>query len=315
MSRVSKYVVLGGIGGGGDGGGALPFAYELEKRGVGVVFASFVNAFVSEIKQARVITGSLVRVYPYSYSPSFRFFEPSVAMLGYETYVVCTKESKDKVVKAMEWVIDTYGPKALIYVDMGGDALVFGDEPLVGSWKEDMAGLSILSEVSRKKNVRAFLGVGVLGGEAGGKGLSLPHLAENIEKLVRMKAYYGYYEPRDNVKKKLLNTLPRLLKKTPSAMLTLYFDSLRGVTGVKEYHVLYLQGTYPVKPYYRYHFFFDPVAVCKKSIFCQYMRKHWRRGARTDRIRKYIRRTPRMNLEKTVKKMLEKEFAIDKIIL
>jgi len=71
------------------------------------------------------------------------------------------------------------------------------------------------------------------------------------------------------VLRKTLNLLPKLLKRASSAVLTLYLDSLRGLMGMREHHVLYLQGKYSVKPYYEYHFFFDPVKLCKRSYLSQ----------------------------------------------
>jgi len=305
-----KVVLVGGLGGGGDSGGAIPIAFELGRLGIGVVFAGFVNARVEDIRGAEWVAGALLRVHPGSSSGSVRFFEPSIARLGYETYCICCRESRSKVLEAVEWLVDNYGVETIISVDLGGDSLVFGDEPLVGSWKEDMAALSILAEVSKKNNVKTYLAVAVLGGEAGGKGLSLPHLAENIQRLVRDNAYHGYYEPMGTVREKTLRVLPVLLKRTPSAMLTLYLDSLSGKTGTRNYHILYLQGKYTVKPYYRYHFFFDPVKVCQRSMFCQHMMRQWRQRARTDIIRKTIRRTPRLSLDRVVERLLKKPFII-----
>ena len=311
---MSEIVVVGGLGGGGDSGGAVPIAFELERLGIRVVFAGFVNARVEDIRGAERVAGGLLRVYPGSSSGSIRFFEPGIAGLGYETYCICSKEPRPMVLEAVEWLVDNYGVEAIISVDLGGDSLVFGDEPLVGSWKEDMAALSILAEVSGRKTVKTYLAVAVLGGEAGGRGLSLPHLAENIQRLLRDNAYHGYYEPAGAVQEEALRVLPVLLKKTPSAMLALYLDSLSGRTGMRDYHVLYLQGRYPVKPYYRYHFFFDPVKVCRRSRFCQHMMRWWRRGARTDLIRKTIRRTPRLSLDRVVERLLEKPFMIGECV-
>ncbi len=311
---MNRNILIGGLGGGGDSGGAIPIAFDLNKLGINTVFAGFIYARSRDIVKGVTITGALLRVYPYTSSPSTRFFEPGIASLGYETYVICCKEPRSKVLEAVKWLIKNYNVKTLIYVDMGGDSLVFGDEPLVGSWREDMAALSILAEISKKGFAKTYLAVGVLGGEAGGKGLSQPHLAENILRLLQDNAYYGYYEPNGETRRKTIHTLSRLLKRIPSAMLTLYLDSLHGVTGMKEYHVLYLQGKYPVKHYYRYHFFFDPLIVCKRSRFCQYMMRNWRDKIKTNTIRKKIRRKPSINLDHIIEKLLEKKLDLEKII-
>ncbi len=50
----------------------------------------------------------------------------------------------------MKWLIDKYKPKATIHVDMGDDSLLFGDEPYLGSWEEDMLASSILAKLKKK---------------------------------------------------------------------------------------------------------------------------------------------------------------------
>jgi len=49
----------------------------------------------------------------------------------------------------MKWLIDKYKPKATIHVDMGDDSLLFGDEPYLGSWEEDMLASSILAKLKK----------------------------------------------------------------------------------------------------------------------------------------------------------------------
>ncbi len=260
-------ILVGGLGGG-DSGGALPIALQLNKLGFKVVIASFVGARERDIHGARKVTNALLEIAPSSSSPSVRFFEPAMASLGYKTYCICLRESRNVVMEAMKWLIDKYKPKATIHVDMGGDSLLFGDEPYLGSWEEDMLALSILAKIKKRGLIKTYLAVGVLGGEEGGK-IPQQYLAENLVTLMRDGAYYGYFVPEGRLKEQTLEKLSKLLTISQSTMLSLYLDSLRGFVGMKEYHVLYLQGKYAVKDYYKYHFFFDTEKVCRRSKLCR----------------------------------------------
>ena len=300
-------ILVGGLGGGGDSGGALPIALQLNKLGFEVVIASFVGAREKDIHRARKVTSALLEITPSSSSPSVRFFEPAVASLGYKTYCICLRESRNAVMEAMKWLINRYKPKATIHVDMGGDSLLFGDEPYLGSWEEDMLALSIIAKIKKKGLVKTYLAVDVLGGEEGGK-IPQQYLAENLVTLMRDGAYYGYFVPEGKLKEQTLEKLSKLLTISQSAMLSLYLDSLRGFVGMKEYHVLYLQGKYAVKDYYKYHFFFDPEKVCKRSKLCRQVMRQKSLDKRG------VRKKPSLRLEDVIKDMLKRKVNLKELL-
>ena len=71
---------------------------------------------------------------------------------------------------------------------------------------------------------------------------------------------------------------------------------------MKEYHLLYPHGKYPVRGYYKYHFF-DPMKVCKMSYLCRFGRKP----------NKAFRR-PSVKLGDVVNKLLEKKVDLSKLV-
>ena len=309
---MEETVLIGGLGGGGDSGGALPIALELNKLGIRTIFAGFVNAKQRDIRGAERITEALLRVTPDSSTRRVRFFDPIISSMGYETYCICSREHRKAAVEALEWLIKTYKVKALIYVDLGGDSLVFGDEPRMGSWRADTRALSVLAEIGRKGLAKTYLAVGVLGGEGGGS-ISQNHLAENVMNLLRDGAYYGYYVPEGEAKEEVIQLISEVLRRVPSGMLKFYLDSLRGLTGLRDYNILYLRGRFYVKEYYKYHFFFDPVKVCGRSWLCQRMTE---RGfvSKGEIITRSIRRRPPIRMEDAVKELLKKRINFNEII-
>ncbi len=304
-------VIVGGLGGGGDGGGALPIALELGRLGVRTVFVSFVNLRQGDVINAEQVKWGLLKINPGSYTYK-RFFEPRIASMGYETYCLCLREPRKALVEAYSWLAERFNAKVSIHVDLGGDSLVFGDEPRMGTWRADMKALSVIAEMGKRGIVRPHLAVGVLGGEGGGE-ISQNHLAENVLRLLEEGAYYGYYEPEGELRKEVISRLSELLRAVPSGMLSFYLESLRGKTGLKRYNMLYLRGMYEIKDYYKYHFFFDPVGVCSKSWLCQQM---MRKGyvSRRELEGRSIRRRPPTELEQAVKELLKKKVDLEKLI-
>ena len=272
MSRFS--VALGGLGGGGDVGGAMSIAIPFRRLGIEPVFISFGNCRVDDISGASRVSGAILKITADSWS-SGRFFEPHVASLGYETYLVCTRERKCEVVGGLKCLVRELGVEMFIVVDLGGDSLVFGDEPLLGSFKTDMLSLAALTEVAGETGLRVILAVGALGLEGGGGELSLPHLADNLLRLYRTGAYIGCYIPPKEVFGEVIAAMNYLLSRERSAMLTLYRDALLGKIGRRRYDVAYLHGEVTIKPYHGYLFLFKAKRVCEHSILCREALKGW----------------------------------------
>ena len=309
-------IVVGGLGRGGDVGGGLVIGLHLMRLGVKPIVASFLRCKTGSIVNGENITEALVRVTPRSYS-SGRFFEPHVSGLGFETYVLCVEERKEDVVKGIEWLVRKRRVRVWFATDLGGDSLVKGDEPLVGSYKTDMRALAALSEAIEKYGLKGFLAVGVLGLEGGGKELSQAHLANHVMELYMDGAYRGYYVPPKNLVSSIMNMLSYLLGRQRSAMLTLYRDTLGGFVGRRRYDVVYLHDIVEIKPWHKVLFIFDAGMTCERSIFCRKAREGWshglRRAARNRKIKR-LKKGEAPKLDSVVEILMRRPFHLERIV-
>lgn len=266
-----RRVALGGLGGGGDVGGALSLAMPIRALGLKPVVVSFNDCRADAIDDAESIGKAVLRITPNSRS-RLRLLEPLVASLDFETYLVCLKEGRDEVIRGLKSLSENLGFEVFIAVDLGGDSLLYGDEPSLGSYKADMMSLAALSKASEEQGFKALLAVGALGLEGGGV-LSLPHLARNLTRFT--DAYLGCYKPPAEVLSTVLNALNYLLSRGKSAMLTLYRDALAGAVGKRRYDVAYMHGEVLVEPYHGYMFIFDAPLLCKLSKLCREVKERW----------------------------------------
>jgi len=156
------------------------------------------------------------------------------------------------------------GARAVVGVDFGGDALVKGDEPDVGSAYEDAMTIAALS----KAEVKAMLGVGMLGAELGGR-IPASILAENIVKIARGGGYLGAYEPQGETLGEFLRAARLLLQRAPSFMLTAYVDALEGRLGERQYDAAYFHGVFKVEPHHCHIFVFKAEAVAQFNRLAQ----------------------------------------------
>ncbi len=264
--RVGEVVAVGGLGGGGDSGGALSLAIALRRAGVHVIVVGMVPYRLSDIRGAEKVTGALVKVSKSTRAPD-RFFEPHISALGWETYALCLYEPIDSLLEGGEALIER-GVGAWVGADFGGDAIVRGDEPSVGSVVEDAVGLAVLVETTRRGNAKSLVAVGSLGAEWGGC-IPMELLAENVVALNRRRAYLGAYEPRGEAKHEFLSTAEFLLSRVPSFMLTVYRDALRKRYGKHRYRVAYFKGFFTVKELHRYIYMFKARPVFELNAFCR----------------------------------------------
>ncbi|RLE78017.1 MAG: hypothetical protein DRJ52_10885 [Thermoprotei archaeon] len=307
-------VAVGGLGGGGDSGGALAFAIPLRRKGIEPVFIAFARCSTDTILRAEKYTGAVVKVTFSSWS-SGRFFEPHIASLGFETYVICLKEKKRDVIDGLEKLVSELNIRIFISIDLGGDSLVFGDEPLLGSFRTDTLGLASLSTISENLGVRAYLAVGVLGLEGGGRDLDIEYLADNLVKLSESKAYLGSYRPPQEAVSEVAATMGYLLSREKSAMLTLYRDALLGKLGTRRYDVAYLHAEVCVKNYHGYFFVFNALKVCELSKLCKAAREGWSLTLkRVARHRKIRRLKTRRDLDKIAEYLLKRKFDLTKVL-
>ncbi len=309
-----RRVAVGGLGGGGDSGGALALAIPLKLRGVETVFIAFGNCRVSAVLNAEKISSAVLRVTGESWSGG-RFFEPHIASLGFETYLVCTRELGRTVISGFLELLEDLGVSLYIGVDLGGDSLMFGDEPLLGSYITDMLSLAALSEALEKLGLTTLLGVGAIGLEGGGEMLSPSHLAENLMHLYSSGAYIGCYRPPPSTLPKVLNAISILLEREKSAMLTLYRDALSGKLGFRRYDVAYLHKVVEILNYHGDIYMFNAHTVCEASNLCRAARRGWlpelKRAAGFRKVRKRPKDTA---LNKVLELLRKRKAPLDKII-
>ncbi|HDM92574.1 MAG TPA: DUF1152 domain-containing protein [Candidatus Korarchaeota archaeon] len=259
-------ILVGGLGGGGDSGGALAIALAL-RRHANVAILGAVPCRSSDLVRAKRVAGSVFEVTPRTWV-SGRFFESRIASLGWEVYVACMEDGLEGAVEGLETLISQRRVDAIVGVDLGGDALLRGDEPELGSAAEDAMGLALLSEVSRELGVKVLVAVGALGAEMGGV-LDMGLLVENMVRLERASGYLGAYRPRGEVLREFTDSARRLLEEVPSFMLTVFLDALLGNLGERRYRVAYFDGTFRVEPHHAYLYVFEADKVCEASELCQ----------------------------------------------
>lgn len=253
---------MGGVGGGGDSAGALSIATALRMAGAEVAVLGMLNCAAGDVQRAERLAGSLLAVRPDSWAGG-RFFEPHIAGLGWDVYAICLREGLEKAVEGLHY-LKSMGARAVVGVDFGGDALVRGDEPDVGSAYEDAMALAALY----KAGVKAVLGVGMLGAELGGR-IPTPILAENAVEIARGGGYLGVYEPQGEVLWEFLRAARLLLQRVPSFMLTAYVDALEGRLGERRYDAAYFHGVFKVEPHHRYIYVFRAEAVAQFNKLAQ----------------------------------------------
>jgi len=255
-------ILVGGVGGGGDSAGALSIATALRMAGADVAVLGMLNCSVGDVQKAERLAGSLLAVRPDSWAGG-RFFEPHIAALGWDVYVICLREGLEKALEGLDY-LKSMGVRAVVGVDFGGDALVKGDEPEVGSAYEDAVALAALS----KAGVKAVLGVGMLGAELGGR-IPTPILAENTAEVARGGGYLGAYEPQGEVLREFLRAARWLLSRVPSFMLAAYVDALEERLGVRQYDAAYFHGVFKVEPHHRHIYVFKAEAVAQFNKLAQ----------------------------------------------
>jgi len=255
-------ILVGGVGGGGDSAGALSIAIAFKMAGAEVAVLGMLNCSVGDVQKAERLAGSLLAVRPDSWAGG-RFFEPHIAALGWDVYAICLREGLEKAVEGLDY-LKSMGARAVVGVDFGGDAIVKGDEPEVGSAFEDAMALAALS----KAGVKAVLGVGMLGAELGGR-IPTPILAENAVEIARGGGYLGAYEPQGEALREFLRAARLLLQRAPSFMLTAYVDALEGRLGARRYDVAYFHGVFKVEPHHCHIYMFKAEAVAQFNKLAQ----------------------------------------------
>ncbi len=303
-------ILVGGVGGGGDSAGALSLAlYVRKKLGEKVAILGMVRARVKNIEKPKRVIKGIIEVKAETWA-SGRFFEPHIASLGWETYVVCLEENLDDILEGLEVLVEEKSVKHIVSIDFGGDVIVRGDEPDLGSPVSDAVGLAVLAEAKEKLGLNTVLGVGNLGAEFGGV-IPMPLLVENLQEIAAAGGYYGAYKPPREVLSEFFMCAEYLRKRVPSFMLNVYLDALKGRFGENKYRVAYFNGVFRVEPHHGFIFMVDPVKACSLNTLCAVARRRRNIKAveKAARCRKVRRRKGVINWRKALERLLKKRWS------
>ncbi len=263
------WVVVGGLGGGGDVGLAAILASML--RGVRVVYASFSGCHPERYRGRRV-AGSLVE--PGEYHPRDFEWALSRAFPGAEVYRLCVAGGFEGVMEGLRWLDRRYSPKCTIHADIGGDGLLTGYESSLGSYRIDSIARAALAEASERLGWKSLVAVGGLGLEGGRRReLDLGELVAGLLYYEDMGALLGVVEPpsdRAGIAWRLMHPGREMV----SVMLPLYAAALRGKTAFRV-EKGYSTGLHRIDWWAKYVFILDARRSCEASPLCTTARSDW----------------------------------------
>lgn len=257
--------IIGGIGGGGDVGLALILAADV-LRGNEIIVASFSRCSSKHFPSEKVRAALVRPAKGINYGP--RFFEDKLVRLGIsreKIYVICTKDSFENIVEGVEHLFSTANPDAVLYTDIGGDALLLGYESYLGSYITDTVARAALSKVATSHGLKPMLGIGAIGAEGGGGYLDMEELVAGLVYLDEIGVVLGGYVPNQEA------AWPawELLNYTESGMLRLYLTALSGRVGEARINSAYLKGrAVQLMPHHKYIVLLDTVRHCSASPIC-----------------------------------------------
>ncbi|MCE4629831.1 MAG: DUF1152 domain-containing protein [Desulfurococcales archaeon] len=263
-----REIVVGGLGGGGDVILALMILKAYNVNLGNIVVVSFNKCRIGKERLHDIqVDGALVRVPP-NYFPSRRIFEDKLYLiepgLANHTYIVCTRDSFNDVVKGLEWIIERYNPRFMLHSDIGGDSLIMGYEHRLGSYLTDTIARAVLTIIARKYGVRSYLAVACVGCEGGGGELDPHELAANLKYASGKGALVKtIILPRDTVK-----TGYSVLRYADSGMLPMFLAALQDKREVI-IHRAYLYGKYKIEPWYKCIYILDNPRFCEISPICK----------------------------------------------
>ncbi len=311
-------VALGGLGGGGDVGLALMLAASTGLSLEDIVVLSFLNCSASSSYVERIrVEGSLIEI-PQNYFWSRRVFEDKIPLvfpsLAGRIYAVCTRDSWPSLVAGIEYLVELYKPRCIIGADIGGDALVLGYEPSMGSYKTDSIARALLAHIAEKGLAKTVVATAAISAEGGGGELDTGWVATSLLYHEEHDALLGVTTPREDV----VVIGYELLRYAESGMLPLYLASVLGREKVA-INQAYLHGVYRVEPWYKYVFVVDAARSCSISPLCQAARnrgilglKNYTRKQVPPRLEKLYREVTRELPSRVVNQVIERN-RVDKI--
>ena len=266
--NTDTYIIIGGLGGGGDIGLAILLARSAGLPLNRVVVVSFHKCTITRGRLRDIaVRGAVIRI-PKGYFPDNRVFEDKLPFIypGLEgrIYAVCTRDTWREMMEGLMYLIDTYKPSCMLHTDLGGDGLVTGYEETLGSYKTDTVARALLAEAADLVGVKSITAVGCTGCEGGGDELSDEWLAATLIYAEKHSALIGVTEPSMDY----TGEIKALLTLAESGMLPYYLAALRGKKTAR-INMAYLRGEYQVKPWHRKVYVLDTVKHCSISPICR----------------------------------------------
>lgn len=229
----SKRAILLGIGGGGDIVGTIPTAKLLENFGVENVMGglSWERSVIDpvpgprnfhETLNARKINDTVWYTNQNTTtSTGVRFAESWIAeFYGRETLLVDINCGAKEVVKGLLDAADKLDADLIVGIDVGGDAIAFGNEPGIMSPLADAIMTASLSELEKRMPTV----MGVFGFGCDGE-LTMPELEKSIRKIAREGGLLGSW----GITHDTLKELEKIVEIVPTEASLLPVEAAKGI--------------------------------------------------------------------------------------
>ena len=231
--KSAKRAILLGIGGGGDIVGTIPTAKLLETFGVEHVMGglSWERSAVdpvpgprtfNEVRNARRLNHTVW----YSNdktttSTGVKFAESRISeFYGRETLLVDINYGVDEVVKGLLDAADKLDADLIVGIDVGGDAIAFGNEPGIMSPLADAIMTASLSEL--EKRIQTVMGVFGFGCDGE---LTMPELEKSIREIAKEGGLLGSW----GITHEALKELEKVVEIVPTEASRLPVEAAKGI--------------------------------------------------------------------------------------
>ncbi|MGB7292382.1 MAG: DUF1152 domain-containing protein [Thermodesulfobacteriota bacterium] len=229
----SKRAILVGIGGGGDIVGTIPTAKLLENFGVEHIMGglSWERSVIDpvpgprsfhETRNARKINDTVWYTnQKTTTSTGVKFAESRIAeFYGRETLLVDINCGAEEVVKGLLDAADKLDADLIVGIDVGGDAIAFGNEPGIMSPLADAIMTASLSELEKRMHTV----MGVFGFGCDGE-LTMPELEKSIRKIAREGGLLGSW----GITHDTLKELEKIVEIVPTEASRLPVEAAKGI--------------------------------------------------------------------------------------
>lgn len=229
----SKRAILLGIGGGGDIVGTIPTAKLLESFGVEYVMGglSWERSVIDpvpgprkfqETRNARKINDTVWYAnHETTTSGGVKFAESRMAELwGRDTLLIDINYGAEEVTRGLLDAAYRLNADLIVGIDVGGDAIAFGNEPGIMSPLADGIMTAALSELAKRMHTV----MGVFGFGCDGE-LTMPELEKSIRKIAREGGLLGSW----GITQDALKELEKVVEIVPTEASRLPVEAAKGI--------------------------------------------------------------------------------------